>query len=243
MVCLLLLGGNPAGTALAAGGAAGGGKTVAAADTDPAKSVLGYKPALPDAKTTRLELREILSQPEYKDEKADNAEPGLLERFLDWLGRLLASLGLSGGTWVGTLVIIVVASLLIYLLLRMFSGLELRKLKLKDGGAQAEKQYTAGEMLAQAEDAARRGDFREAVRLRFRAFLRQIEMPASSVLTNTQLVRALALENPDTAAPLKQFVGCFEDAWYGGLPCGSIDYHEAARLADQVLAAVRREAA
>lgn len=241
LICQLLLSGAAAELASAAGKPQTASRSPAATSAEQgAAGVLSFQPKLPDAKTTRHNLRDILNKPEYKDEQPQG--PGLLDRIADWLAALRLRLGLGSGSWTGTFVIIVVVSLILYLLLRIFSGMEFRKFNLRDEGLQTAKQYSAGELLAQAEQAAKEEDYRGAIRLRFRAMLRQIEMPASTVLTNRQLVRVLSNDYPQVSAPLMAFVGCFEDAWYGGLCCGSAEYYEAAKLAEQVLSAIRSEA-
>jgi hypothetical protein len=203
------------------------------------EKTLGYSPQLLPASQTTKTLKGILARPEYSKEKNRSDQKGLFQRFIEYLAKLLHPLGIKNGNWVVAAAIIVVAAIAVFLLLRMLSGLELRGKRQEEGPGRVEKPKSAGELMAEADKAAASGDFREAIRLRFRSMLRQLEIPWSAVQTNTQVVRGLSKEHPTVRGPLQNLVDCFEDAWYGCRSCGRTDYELAVQLASEVVQTVR----
>jgi hypothetical protein len=203
------------------------------------EKTLGYTPKLQPPAATAKTLKEILARPEFAATKKQSKKISLLDRIKEFIERLFSHIGLAPGKWAGTIAVIIALALLIFLILRIVTGYERRSSGLSDGGGTLAKPKTAGELLAEADQAAARGDFRDAVRLRFRAMLRQLELPASTVQTNTQLLRRIGQDYPAAHGALTDLVQCFEDAWYGSLPCDRGDYDRSSRLAGEVVDTVR----
>jgi hypothetical protein len=208
-----------------------------------ARQVLQSTPDLPTPKQTQAELKAILAQPEYSAQSTPAGDSWLV-KFLEWLQRVLSGLGLKAPTWWGWVLLVALATGVIYLITRViweWMARRSRKTSMEDSAA--EESLDAAALLKAAQAAADRGDFRLAIRLRFKWLLTALELGESALLTNRQLVSRLAKERPALREPLKQLVICFEDAWYGGLPCGVDDLAQAVRLAESVHDRVRQEAA
>ena len=60
------------------------------------------------------------------------------------------------------------------------------------------------------------------------SLLKLLEMPEAPRRTNSQVRRWINRRHPAAEPSFDRLVLAFEDAWYGGLPCGPAEY----RLAD-----------
>jgi hypothetical protein len=200
---------------------------------------LRFDPQLPQPADTRAALASILAKPEYQGGAAP-AGPGLLERIWDWLTRhLLGRLVPRNSGWLGFAALGVIVVLLVYIVFRLVWEAQIQRSRKADATSEAAEYLTTDSLLAAANQAAARGDFRTAIRLRFRALLTALDLPSSALLTNWQLARQLTREHPGVRDTLRQLVQCFEDAWYGGMSAGQAEFGLAGTLAERVLSGVR----
>lgn len=208
-----------------------------------ARTMLETAPSLPPPTETGSLLREILAGDEFQEQAGAPEGEGKLSRFLDWLNALLARVGLATGSWQGTVVVLAVVALLLYLVVRLLWQLASRRrtamAERTEGGVQ---HMSAADLLAAADDAAAAGDHRGAIRLRFLALLRLLAEPGLALTTNHQLMRRVAKRYPSVRTQFRELVLCYEDAWYGGMPCGAGDYTRAGELAERVGARITEEA-
>lgn len=205
--------------------------------------LLDTAPLLPSEAETRELLRQILAQDEYQVDATPPQGESPLARLLGWLGGLLQRLGLGPGSWYGTVIIIVLALLLLFAVVRMLWQLASRgRAHLAEQAAGGAEQLPVEALLAAAEQAAQAGDHRTAIRLRFLALLRILAEPDAVLTTNRQLMRRVARRFPSLSQPFRELVLCYEDAWYGSMPCGSADYSRAGELAARLEARVAEEA-
>jgi len=200
-----------------------------------AAAVLSHDPGLASTNTTREQLEDILSRPEYQGEDEPPAErDDLWNRFLAWLAGLLGLVGLGGASWIGVVAVVTIVALLLYLLVRLIWQQAGRRSHRAVRGEPDAERMGLDALLATAMDAAGRGDFRVAIRYRYLALLRQLEVPTSALLTNTQMVQRLKKNRPLVAAPFGELVKIFEDTWYGGLACGAEQHRRVLALGEQV---------
>jgi hypothetical protein len=132
--------------------------------------------------------------------------------------------------------ILVVAAVVARLLWGWLSQRGLRRVA---DAASEELPSRPAELLEQARAAHARGDLRAALRLRFRAVVAAMDLPSSSLQTNSQLARLLRREVPLAASPFSSLSAAFEDVWYGGVACTEGIYRDAEQLAVQVESALR----
>lgn len=107
------------------------------------------------------------------------------------------------------------------------------------GGARSR---SAAEYRAEAESLAARGDFKEAVRARFRAVIRELEergvLDPRPGRTAGEIVREGSTAVPSVAADLRTAAGTFDAVWYGRRTATADDY-AAVRDADERIHAGR----
>ncbi len=199
-----------------------------------ALAVIKAQPKLSPAAATRDRLKQILARPEFASGSAA-PKTNWIERFIDWLTRALSRLGVKAPSWSGVVAITLVSGALIYLITRVIWEWQARRAqRFASEALPGEIVLGTDALLKAIADAVARGDYRAAIRLRFRWLLSALDLGESALLTNRQLVMRLGREHPAVREPLKQLVACFEDAWYGGLPCGQSDVALAASLAETV---------
>jgi len=168
-------------------------------------------------------------------------DPSWFERLvtavLDWLGALVAAavdLAIGGA---GGLVLLAVIVLVIAIAARLgFGPLRVRDL-LTDRrvGARAR---TAAEYRAEAIALAQRGAWREAVRARFRAIIRELEergvMDPRPGRTAGEVVHDGGAAVPAIAAQLRAAADVFNAIWYGGRPAAEPSYRRVTEADDAV---------
>jgi hypothetical protein len=195
-------------------------------------AVLEHAPRLSAPADTAQELKRILAQDEFQE----SAEPAPRK---SWIGRMwdqfqlaLDSMG-SGltGTW-GAVLAVVLLIALAFLVVRLLWGWSVRG---RDGapdagGSQARRQ-TAEQLREAADLAAGQGDFRAAIRFRYLALLRALNLATTALMTNSQIKRSVSRRHPALAGSLGQLVTAYEDTWYGGLASRREDYELASDLA------------
>jgi hypothetical protein len=204
-------------------------------------AVLEHAPQLSAPVDTAQELKRILAQDEFQDSAEPAPRKSWFGRMWDQLQLALNSMG-SGltGTW-GAVLAIALLILLAFLVVRLLWGWSVRG---RDGtpdagGGQARRQ-TAEQLREAAELAAGQGDFRAAIRFRYLALLRALNLATTALMTNSQIKRSISRRHPALAGSLGQLVTAYEDTWYGGLASRREDYEHASDLArgiEQVYAA------
>jgi hypothetical protein len=195
------------------------------------------KPTRPPGQVSRT-IDRVLARPEYQ-----HPGPSLLERIqrdvLDWVARVLSRVvGAGLGAWIALAVILALVALVVW---RVAGGVT------RDPGqgvaVSARRLRPAADWRAEAEAHERAGEWRQAVRARYRALVADLagrgllqEIPGRTAGEyRAELGDALPAASP-------QFAGAtelFEGAWYGRRPTAAADAAHLRELSDQVLAAAR----
>lgn len=193
------------------------------------------QPTRPPGQVTGA-VHHVLARPQYH-----YAEPSFLERIqndvVDWLARVLSGVvGAGIGAWIVVLVVVALVALVAW---RLAGGVTTdpgRQIALSAG-----RTRPATEWRAEAEAHERAGEWRLAVRARYRALVADLagrgvldEVPGRTAGE----YRAELGANLPAAAP--QFAGAtelFEGAWYGKRPTAEVDAAHFRELADRVVEA------
>jgi Domain of unknown function (DUF4129) len=204
---------------------------LAAAWLAPAAAARDLPAPTRDPDQVREAVREVLARPEFRP-----PDRPLLNRVLDWLleqlGRVLAELGASGAGGIVGLAVLTLALLGVGLLAARFS----RGLTPSPEVAAAlpgAPRRSAADWRAEAEAHERAGEWRPAVRCRYRALVAELaarglvdEVPGRTAGEYRGEVRR---NLPAAAAEFAGATELFELAWYGHADTGA---PEAARLRD-----------
>ncbi|MBN2006095.1 MAG: DUF4129 domain-containing protein [Anaerolineae bacterium] len=189
----------------------------------------------------------ILARPEFQWEERE-LNPlerwwkDLVERFLEWLQRLLGDstgIAVGGGQLLNYLIagvgILGIGILLLYLL----RGLQLNfagdgELKVKDGASGMP--LTASAALQEAQTRSTGGDYRTAMRYLYLSLLLLLDereiLRYDHTLTNREYARSLA-RLPQFAATFSRVVDVFDRVWYGHHEINVEEYTEyAAQVED-----------
>lgn len=167
-----------------------------------------------------------------------------LERAWNWLldklGHLLDRVVSFAPGGITSLVVVVVILVAIVVLVRLGLGpLHVRD-ALSDRRRGAARR-TAAEYRAEAETLASQGDFKEAVRARFRAVIRELEergvLDPRPGRTAGEIAREGAAAVPAIGADLRSVAGTFDAAWYGPHPTSAADYARVRDADDRIRAA------
>lgn len=155
------------------------------------------------------------------------------------IGRFLDLISGSGsGSLIGTVVVLVFVAVLALLVFRFARTVR------RDPGSGLEVSgpvgRTAREWVADADAALAAGDFREALRCRYRALLADLaaaglveEVPGR---TTGEYVAAVRDDIPPALEPFRTATRAFEAAWYGPDPTGPADLEGFLVSAREVLA-------
>lgn len=199
-------------------------------------------PADPDA--IRRVVEDVLSRPEYA-----RAEPGPLERALDWLLERVAgafdAVTVTGpGRAIGILLLVVLVGLAAWLLARAFA--RFRFDRAGSVAVEGPAGRTAQDWLAEAEDHERDGDLAPALRCHYRAVLARLD--AAGVVeevpgTTTGEYRETVVGTlPDAREAFSDLTAAFERAWYGRRPVAPLDLDAAKAAAEEVRRALGQPA-
>ena len=207
--------------------------------TSPLVAVLGDlpKPTRPPGQVTRA-VRDVLARPEYR-----HPGPSLLERLqndvLDWVARVLS--GVVGAGIGARIVLAVLVGVVALVVWRVAGGMT------RDPGqgvaVSAGRTRPATEWRAEAEAHERAGEWRQAVRARYRALVADLanrgllqEIPGRTAGEyRAELGHAL----PSASPPFSGATELFEGAWYGKRPTAAADAAHFRELADRVLEEAR----
>lgn len=199
------------------------------------------------ATNQHAELERILARPEYlpeekKESTVQKWTNKLRDKLIELLARLFGGGRTSGGNLgagtvsifriVITLVLLAAASLGLVKLLRRLHG---RRKKEKDDesrevlGEELADDVTAAELLTNANELARQGDFRSAIRRAYIALLCEMEQRGKVHLhrakTNRDYLDELKPEK--TVYPtFSVLTGAFEHVWYGQEPATESEFND-----------------
>ena len=194
-------------------------------------------PTRPPGQATRT-VHAVLARPEYR-----HAGPSILERIerdvLDALARVLSGVvGAGVGAWLALAAIVALVAIVAW---RLSSGVT----RDPSGGVSVStgRLRPAADWRAEAEAHERAGEWRQAVRARYRALVADLagrgllhEIPGRTAGEyRAELTDALPAASP-------QFAGAtelFEGAWYGHRPTDATDATHMRDLADRVLQEAR----
>jgi hypothetical protein len=195
------------------------------------------KPTRPPDQVNRA-IDRVLARPEYQ-----HPGPSLLERVqrdvLDWIARVLSGVvGAGLGAWIALAVIL---ALVVLVLWRVAGGVT------RDPGqgvaVSSGRLRPAADWRAEAEAHERAGEWRQAVRARYRALVADLagrgllqEIPGR---TSGEYRAELGDALPVAASQFAGVTELFEGAWYGGRPTGAADAAHLRDLSDRVLEMAR----
>jgi hypothetical protein len=195
------------------------------------------KPTRPPGQVTRV-VHDVLARPEYR-----HPGPSFLERLkndvFDWVARVLSSVvGAGVGAWI---VVAVIVGLVVFVIWRLAAGVT------REPGqgiaVSAGRTRPAIEWRAEAEAHERAGEWRQAVRARYRALVADLasrgflhEIPGR---TAGEYRAELGDALPTASPPFAGATELFEGAWYGKRPTAAADAAHFRELADRVLETTR----
>ena len=198
-------------------------------------------PSQQDPEEVRDEIERILNQPEYREPPRP-----IFQRIMDWISERMADLLadiLGGGRAVviGWVISAVVALVVGYLLLRFV--LSLRGDPARREAAMADPRRPAEDWVAEAERYEAAGEWRQALRCRYRALVAQLaarglveEIPGR---TAGEYRLEVAENLPSAAQPFAAATLMFEEAWYGGADVDEVRHAQFRAAATEVTATVR----
>lgn len=176
--------------------------------------------------SAREAARAELAKPEYRV-----GEPSVLDRAVTWFaGEIAELLGravriVPGG--IGGVIVLVLLAVGLAVLLRLGLG----PLQLRDGltdRRRGARDLTAAEYRGEAAALAADGRWREALRARFRAVVRELEQ--RGVLdhrpgrTAGEIAREAGAAVPTLGEPTREAASLFDSVWYGERPATRDDY-------------------
>jgi hypothetical protein len=185
-------------------------------------------------------MRDVLSRDEFREPAKSLLQRGR-DALFDFLGRLLARI-LEGATGspIGWLAVALVVGVLALLVVR-FARSVTRDPEGEAVGVPASRR-TARDWRADADASEAAGDWRSALRYRYRALVADLaarglvdEIPGR---TAGEYRAEVATNVPTVAADFSGATAMFERAWYGGVPSGRDDADRFRSLEQRVLAGV-----
>ena len=198
-------------------------------------------PSEHDPEEVRDEIARILSQPEYREPPRP-----IFQRIMDWLSERAAELIadiLGGGRAVviGWVISVVVAVVVLYLLIRFVMAL--RADPARREAAMADPRRPPEDWAAEAERFEATGEWRQALRCRYRALVAQLaarglveEVPGRTAGE----YRVEVAENlPSASQPFAAATLMFEEAWYGGADVDEVRHAQFRAAASEVTTTVR----
>lgn len=179
----------------------------------------------PDADQARRWAEEELAKPIYDD------SPTLVERVVEWFGRLLERLGeLGAGAPPALVPVLVVLLAAVALAVALLLGGRVRRRRAARAASATlfDDTSSAAELTARADAAARAGDYATAVVERFRAVIRDLDergvLQDRPGLTAHEAVLAATQVLPGAGEGLARGGRLFDDARYGhAVPDASAD--------------------
>ncbi|GAA5345592.1 uncharacterized protein DUF4129 [Planifilum fimeticola] len=187
----------------------------------------------------REQLEEILNRKEYTG--GDWLERGIrfIDEFLEGLD-WLPSLSFPGWEIPPWLLPAVLFLFFVFSLVWVRGHLTLNRRLKGNGKESAPGKPASGEKLQElGEEAARRGDFRLAIRYLFQSVLTALRdqgmLSEVSRRTHREQIAEIRSRMPERCSLFESLVFRFEEAWYGQVPVGPGDYHRFREEADMLL--------
>ena len=188
-----------------------------------------------DPDSIRHAAHDILAQPQFR-----TIPPSPVDRARHWLGQQASKLldeTLSGHlSLIGAGVLVVIAGLLVWLIVRGIRNLRADQAR---GPAVASTRRPPADWLAEAAASEARGDWRAALRARYRALVAELsrrglveEIPGR---TTGEYRAEVAVNLPRSAAEFSTATDLFEAAVYGHRPAGPDETTQIRDLAARVL--------
>jgi len=172
------------------------------------------------------------------------ADPSPVQRFMNWLfdkiGRLLDGAVRVAPGGLPSLVGVVIVIVAIVVALRLGLGPARLRDALTDRrrGAAAK---TAAEYRAEAETLAAQGKYKDAIRARFRAIVRELEergvLDPRPGRTAGEIAREAGAAVRAVADDLRTAAAAFDEAWYGRRDAGQAEYARVAGADERIRAA------
>jgi hypothetical protein len=193
-------------------------------------------PVQPDRGQARSWAVQELSRREYQQ-----AKPGLVHRFLNWLfGKITSHLGSGAPLRLGLVVAAVIVALVVGFVIWRSGGLGRFGRARKPAAVLPDRPTTAAGHRAAADRHAAAGDWDQAVVERFRAVARGLEEEAvlrpQPGRTAYELARDGGRALPTLATDLSSAARSFDDVSYGHLPAGPDDDEFLRRVDREVVA-------
>ncbi len=168
-------------------------------------------------------------------------EPSLMHRaarrFLEWLGELIGEvlLVVPGGLTGLTVVVVVLVALIV--LVRLGRSAARARDPLRDRRERT-RAMTAADYRAEAERYAAAKDWREALRARFRAVIRELEQRGVLDPRPGRTAGEIAAEGgravPEIGNDLRRAAHTFDEVWYGGRAATPAHYDTLCAVDDRV---------
>lgn len=164
----------------------------------------------------------------------------MVNRVTEWLGELVENAIRATPGGLPSLILLVLVIVAIVVLLRLGLGPTGLRDALTDRrrGARAR---SAAEYRAEAETLSERGEWKEAVRARFRAVIRELEergvLDPRPGRTAGEIVREGGAAVPGITDDLRAAAGTFDEAWYGFREAGPDDYARVRDADDRIRSA------
>lgn len=197
--------------------------------------------ARPTPGEVRDKAHEILSRSEFSRHES------ILQRILNWIGDLFSHITFgagSGSGFVGNLIGLALVAGALYLLVRLALALSRRTRKPKtDADSELTIELEAGraaaDWRAEAERFEAAGQWREAMRARYRELVRSLieegvldDVPGR---TTGEFRSEFATARPTRAPAFGALTDLFESVWYGGRDTDASDNQRFRTLAEQSL--------
>jgi hypothetical protein len=190
-------------------------------------------------------LNQVLAGPEFRNLQQINARDSMIEKFGNWLNRLIESAAnlKARSAWVGRIIvwgfILAVCVALVWGLLQLERRWRIRltpDTEQPAPGAASARDWQL--WLEDARAAAAAGLWREAIHFVYWASISRLESrrlwPADRARTPREYLALIAPEDPRKPG-LARLTGDFERTWYGGRPAGEGDYKSAENLASSLI--------
>lgn len=202
----------------------------------------------PPADESRRRADDILARAEFQD-PPESIGDRILRWILERLGELLEGLGMPGGSAAGKganplawLLLIVLVGVIIFLIARWRGSLGSRRRDREPLFAtELEAMRTATEWLHEAERFELSGQWKAALRCRYRALIGELidrgvvrDLPGRTSGEFRVDVRRRA---SGLSAPFGEATDLFDAVWYGDRPTGEAQNRTFVRLAEEILAA------
>lgn len=210
----------------------------------------------------KQKLSEILKRAEYKrpepKEKSESALAKLLARFMEWLASWFPSMEPSTGPsfnaggaasvlyYVVIALIIALAAFLLYKLVPLFVPSFKRKVKDEKKervilGEKIDENISSSDLFAAADELARKGDLRGAIRKGYVAFLCELSdrhlIGLARHKTNRDYLRDVR-PRTDIYKEMNGLTGSFERHWYGDQTADNEDWNEFRRRCGDTIKAL-----